>query len=629
MREILTNLPAVGAFRVHLHKESEALVNYFGDEELARLGRIDHLGAATVAFTGINHKRLEYVLLQCAITQLVAKLYKDNPDLALSNSVELSGASKEISSGEELLKCWVILSNVGHPNWTYNTERAMLNGALENDDLRDWLLSGAVEQDLSEWANEVIAQYNDRQSRYLLTLLRLREKRPKDPRKHFFRQMIRNRILIPSSLSFTNSAARDKLVRLRLMSHHIQLLAMVTLDTYHSHSPVRLELMPAIQELAESAMHTRRLRRFLDVLESTAGWVADEVYLHPRAVASQRSYEIFGTRKVLTRFRKQSGTPIKRRQLLESIMADGLGRPKSSDLKPLVRLTFPRFSSRLLEGRHRHARVIRLNNEVAVKPNSLVCIDENSFSRSTHVDVLYRPRNITGQQVGQTYYRLITWLIRAIEAFALERVRRMLPTHTRDHERVEASRRRTLKFQMNRSRQHLRVIIPTLIETLIPDGWTATVEEASEHSDDSTLAWKLTDSHGEQFDEITSHIDDLILKLDTLGDKVRSHEVKALKRIANSASGKLVIVLLQPLVIRDPFGRKKDEWDGTMLEIGAQSVYLSVVEAKSGAKKRQRSEIAFSQLAETRKIIKSRYQFNSRRTRLPGLGAYLKVEIWK
>jgi hypothetical protein len=81
-----------------MHCESERIIQFFGDDELARLGRIDHLGAATPAFPGINHKRLEYVLLQCAIAQIVAKLYKDNPDLALANTVELSGTSSQASS---------------------------------------------------------------------------------------------------------------------------------------------------------------------------------------------------------------------------------------------------------------------------------------------------------------------------------------------------------------------------------------------------------------------------------------------------------------------------------------------------------------------------------------------------
>ncbi|MFC1353543.1 MAG: hypothetical protein G8D89_14215 [gamma proteobacterium symbiont of Clathrolucina costata] len=406
MRQIQANLPAIGAFRVNLYNESEALIDFFGDEELARLGRIDHLGAATVVFSGINHTRLEYVLIQCAIAQLVAKLYKDNAELALANSVEIDGASQTVSSGEELLKCWAILSNIGHPNWTFTTEQALLSSAMKNTGLRNWLISGAVEKDINDWARQVVENYDDRNARHVLSLLRLKEERPNDPRKKLFRQMIRNRVLNPSTFNLMSPASRIKLVRLRSLSRNIQLLSMVALDAYHSHSPVRLELLPAIQELAESATHTSRLKRFFNVLESAAGWLADEVYLHPQAVAAQRAYEIRATRKALRRFKLHGSTREERSQFLKSVMADGFGQPKASELKPLVRLSFTSFPPRMLGGDHRHSRVERLNKEIGVNPNSLVCVDNNLFSRSTFVDVLYRPNDLTSMQFGQTYRQL-------------------------------------------------------------------------------------------------------------------------------------------------------------------------------------------------------------------------------
>ncbi len=266
MRPITANLPALGAFRVNLHCESERLVDFFGNEELARLGQIDHLGAATVAFPGINHTRLEYVLLQCAIAQIVAKLYKDNSDLAIANKVELSGVSEKVSSAEELLKSWALLGNIGHPNWTFSTERVLLNGAASNTKLFNWLISGAIEPDLENWARTVVNSFDDKRARLIVTLLRLKEQNPRDPRKNLFRQMIRNFVIPVNELEFSSPGARQKLARLRWLHDQIQLLAMVTLDAYHSHSPVRLQLLPALQEMAESATQMSRHQRFIDVV---------------------------------------------------------------------------------------------------------------------------------------------------------------------------------------------------------------------------------------------------------------------------------------------------------------------------------------------------------------------------
>lgn len=628
MRQIQANLPAIGAFRINLHKESETLIDFFGEGELARLGRIDHLGAATVVFTGINHTRLEYVLLQCAIAQLVAKLYKDNAELALANSVELDGASQTVSSGEELLKCWAILSNVGHPNWTFTTERALLDGALKNTDLRNWLVSGAVERDISNWTHKIIENYDDRYARYLLTLLRLREERPNDPRKNIFRQMIRNKVLRTNTFKLMTPASRIKLMRLRSLSQNIQLLSMVTLDAYHSHSPIRIELLPAIQELAESATHTDRLKRFFNVLESTAGWLADEVYLHPRAVAAQRAYEIRATRKALKRFKSQGATRNGRTLLLKSIMADGFGQPKPSELKPLIRLSFPLFTSRMLGSGHRHSRVERLNKEIGVKPNSLVCVDDNSFSRSTFVDVLYRPNDLTAFQFGKTYRQLVMWLLRSIEADALERVRMVLPASSRSDERVEETRVRLLKNTLKRSENHLTRVITSIVENIIPKGWSASVEATSQ-GNKFDIGWRLTDSRGVLFDELENRIDRLYKEEKTAGNKARAHEIAVLKDVAVKTSEQLVAALLKPLVIRNHYGQKKDEWDGAVLEIGATTIQLTVIEAKGGSKKAQRAELAFTQLVTTRKIVRSRYAFCTKRTRLPGLGASLRMKMFK
>lgn len=628
MRQILANLPAIGAFRVYLHKESATLLDFFGEEELARLGRVDHLGAATIAFPGINHTRLEYVLLQCALIQLVAKLYKDNRDLALSNCVELDGVPR-ISSGEELLKCWALLGNIGHPNWTFATERAFLDGASQIPGVKRWLLSGAVERDLWMWAHQVLEGSDDRQSRLLLALLRLREERQRDPRKFLFRQLVRNKVLNTTSLTFTNPSAREKLNRLRLQSRYIQLLAMVTLDAYHSHSPVRLQVLPAIQELAEASSGTARLRRFLDVLEATAGWLADEVYLHPRAVAIQRAYEIRGMRKLIRRFRRHGITPDGRQQLLREVMADGFGRPKAEDLKPLVRLTFPRLPSTSLVTGHRHTRITRLNHEIAVPPNSMVCVNENPFLQTTHLDVLYNPAGLTGNQLGHTYQRLVTWLLRGIEAESLETVRRVLPpTGRTDAMRLEDARLRILRSRLKRYENHLLHVISSLVHNIIPHGWIVALEEAAAHANPFDIGWRLTDSRGREFDELMPRLSDLRAELVRLHYTARTVEIDALNAAIDLTTEPLAAAVLRPLVIRDQFGRKKDEWDGAVLEIGSEEVWLTIIEAKGGGKLGQRADIAFDQLAETRALLKARYQFSTRRIRLAGLGACLRVQLW-
>lgn len=628
MRQIQANLPALGAFRVNLFKESESLISYFGDEELRRLSEIDHLGAASVAFSGINHKRLEYVLIQCAIAQLVSKLYKDNADLALSNTVELDGLSKPISSGEELLKCWAILSNIGHPNCTFTTERAILGVAQIDNKFKTWLISGAVENDIKKWAISTIDEYEEYSSRFLITLLRLREERPNDPRKKLFRHQIRNKVLDLGGLKDLSPEGREKLSRLRFLSRNIQLLSMVTLDAYHSHSPIRLELLPAIQELAESATKTTRLRSFYKVIESAAGWLAEEVYLHPNAVAAQRSYEISAIRKLLKRI-KPPGIYYKNRTLfLKNIMEDGFGQPSLADYSPLVRLSFPLYSKRLLSVGHRNNRIEQLTKEIGVNNNSIVSVDDNTFSRLTYVDVLYRSKALTAKQFGKTYKNLIGWLLNSMETDALERVRKMLPLKLRTDDQLEDSRKRILKNAMIASEKHLVRIIMSIIENIIPDGWNASFEASYSNENEKTIGWSFVDSKGFHFEEIVDRVDRLHKKNISIGNRSRAHEIVALKTLIPNPSAMLSTALLKPIILCDSHGKRKDEWDGVILEIVDDSISLTVIEAKGGAHKNQRAELAFRQLSETRKILRNKYSFNTKRKRISGAGAFLKVELF-
>ena len=628
MRQIKANLPALGAFRVNLHHESEKLLDFFGEEELDRLGRINHLGASAVAFSGINHTRLEYVLIQCAIAQLVSKLYKDNADLALANSVELDGTTNNISSGEELLKCWAILGNVCHPNWTFTSIRVLFDSALQNTDFRNWLVSGATEPDIKAWANWKITNYDDRSGKHLITLLRLKEENPNDPRKHLFRQIVRNQVLSSENLKFKKSSAKEKLLRLRSLYQNIQLLSMVALDAYYSHSPVRLELLPAIQELAESATHLQRLQRFLGVLQSTAGWLADEVYLHPLAISAQRAYEIRAGRRSLKRFKEQGTNSKKRKQFLKSVMADGFGQPKAHELEPLIRLTFPLFSTRLLSRSSRYVRVQKLNSEIGVNPNSLVCVDDNKFSSKTYLDVLYRPNGFNAREFGQTYQKLLKWLLKSIETDALEAVRRVLPQNRRSEETIEDTRVRVLLNRLKSSENHLETIILSIVNNIIPSGWTAGIENPSFSISSPSIAWQVKDSKNVTFNELETRINSVLVNVKSQADNARKHELSVLKGLALNISSEMLAVLVQPLVIRDALGRKKDEWDGTILEMNDKKLNLSVIEAKGGSKKGQRANIAFQQLAETRKIIRSQYSFKTTRKRILGMGAYLDVELW-
>ena len=103
MKTIDATLPALGSYSIPFYAESQEVLDYIGKGELERLDQVQHLGIASKVFTGVNHSRLEYLLLQCAVINLLPKFHNGKESLALSAKVYIPGQNTKVSSGEELL----------------------------------------------------------------------------------------------------------------------------------------------------------------------------------------------------------------------------------------------------------------------------------------------------------------------------------------------------------------------------------------------------------------------------------------------------------------------------------------------------------------------------------------------
>lgn len=96
MKRIEVTLPALGTYVVPFFKESEEILFILGEKEQRRLDRIHHLGITAEVFTGVNHSRLEYLLLQCAIINLLPKFHRGDENFALSSPVRIPGQSLSV-----------------------------------------------------------------------------------------------------------------------------------------------------------------------------------------------------------------------------------------------------------------------------------------------------------------------------------------------------------------------------------------------------------------------------------------------------------------------------------------------------------------------------------------------------
>jgi hypothetical protein len=593
-----------------------------GNKEWERLRRIPHLGVAASVFEGVHHSRLEYVLLQCAVTGLVAKLHRNDQQLALSNNVNLSGLEAPISSGEELLKSWFLLSNFGHAQYTYGVERALLQQAFDNEAVRNWFTEDIRPLDLRRWAAEAIREYRYPEFRYILTLRRVFSLPARDRRKLRFAHYLRNLLLLPHKLFPTSPAARYKLIRLRDLFAQIRLLSMVALDAYYSHHPVSLNLNSAVLGLADLLPSAARQSGFDQLLRQTAGWLADELYLHPTAVAAQREYELRVTLRFPRRF-KEARRKDRLTVLLQELMTHGVGTPRPGTLQHLVRLTFRQPMTRLLPATNHYEAAKKLTKDLVRPPHSYLSIDFNAYSKRVHLDLLVRNDAARLLHLTHVYVRLQRWLRRSLEANALANIRRLYLRK----ENQQRAKIRDLDRQVDRYAQTLQSIFDSVVRAMLPEGHSGVVSEFTAQPDRTfpvLVRLKLRD--GSFVDTATPHLRQVLDENPDTQPPERLQELKCLHHVLRATKANLVLICPEKFVVCDQMGKRVDELDGVQIAISDKRLTLTVVEAKTGGSARNREEEAFKQLVGTRRLLVRQHNLRYRRKRIAGLGAML--EVW-
>merc|ERR1711974_444209 len=94
--------------------------------EFERQKKINHLGLISRELDGAKHTRYEYLMLQCALSDVLDKLHKG----VISAQGNLKVDSVPLQ-GNALLKCWFMLSNLGHLKSTYGDEKSLIQYALK------------------------------------------------------------------------------------------------------------------------------------------------------------------------------------------------------------------------------------------------------------------------------------------------------------------------------------------------------------------------------------------------------------------------------------------------------------------------------------------------------------------
>lgn len=620
MNRIQATLPALGRVTIDFRDESDDVRQMMGEDEFRRLRNVSHLGLVSSIFTGAHHSREEYMLLQCAVIDLLHKLHKGNTNFALSSGISLDGIAEKVSSGAELLKCWALLGNYGHTNYTYAVERSLMQAAQQNATFLTWLTRCKQYTDIRRWAKKVIAESRDLEMHYVVALARLHF----FERPHVYTHYLRN-LLLPAEHLFPNSLGSQKrILRLRYLFERIRNLCMSTLDSYYSHQPVDIQLASAILGLAELTPPEGEQRPFDNLLREVNGWLAEELYLHPKSCAALSWYVDTATPKVLSHF-NASVNEADKKGLLKQWMNDGILKPKTDARNPVVRLKFraEKFPTNL--------DLLELANDLTFSsPGAIFAVaNKNPSTGLVYFDLLQDSKKLTQEKMTLAYIEAFNGLIGRVlrlggEYFAGAFSPYDLSEYLDDVEIADIEKtyyEDEFKIEL---RNFARLFI-AFVNQILPEDIEMRISDfASSANLPVPVLSRVFYGNGHRYDQIDQR---LAPDSASAEPKPRMQEYEAIRKVVDRSKAKMVFACAEKVTLHKVGsidGKELDQWDGLVLEILDDTIRLSIVEAKrvgSGAKNENQ---AMNQLNDTRKLLAVKKEVTYRRQRIKKLGAYLR-----
>jgi len=333
------HIPLLGIVSATLHNESAQIYQWLRETgEVDRLKRLDHLGAVRLAWEGAHHPRWEYIAFVLA---LIDRCKDCLPELHLGSKVKLS-SSTEISSGSELLKCWTLLLNVGHLEWTFFSERALLFElwSRNSKQRKGLLVYFSNDRELESWARKILERGDIYRFFHILAFFRLDALQQGAKLDAPWRDILRAYVL--------DETPSPRLSRLRKLYGRLRQVAYMTLDPHYTPATLRLDATQLFSD--PSALGDLLVREYSagrDALMAVERYLYENVYLAEPVIRSMAVTE-----------------PELRNKIRESLHKDGLDKTiealakgelqqqiKSRELDTIVRLPVsvePQFAGILI-----------------------------------------------------------------------------------------------------------------------------------------------------------------------------------------------------------------------------------------------------------------------------------------
>jgi len=156
-------IPGIGIYNLDIERAKPVKILYdFLDEvgEIDRLKNLDHLGDVREVIDGARHSRFDYIALIFALIDNWAQKVEEIHACSRVDVEPEPEQGKEVK-GKDLIKCWALLFNIGHLEWTFFTERILLEVLLDKK-LHTKLIESIEDEKIGRKAEEIfeLRDYN-------------------------------------------------------------------------------------------------------------------------------------------------------------------------------------------------------------------------------------------------------------------------------------------------------------------------------------------------------------------------------------------------------------------------------------------------------------------------------------
>jgi HD superfamily phosphohydrolase len=168
-------IPGIGIYNLDIERAKPVKILYdFLDEagEIDRLKNLDHLGIVREVIDGARHSRFDYIALIFALIDNWVQKVKEIHAFS-EVKVEPEPEQRKEVKGKDLIKCWALLFNIGHLDWTFYTERILLEVLLDKE-LRTKLIEGIDDEEIRIKAEEIFESLDYNHFYQILAYLRFK-----------------------------------------------------------------------------------------------------------------------------------------------------------------------------------------------------------------------------------------------------------------------------------------------------------------------------------------------------------------------------------------------------------------------------------------------------------------------